>query len=133
MIKALAHVCFHVRDLKRAEEFYCGKLGFRHAFEYFNDKGQPFGVDLHIGGRQFLELFRSEVMPPAPAQAYRHLCLEVDDMAATVADFRAKGIEVSDPRPGTDRSLQAWLADPEGNRIELHFYTPECKQMAWLK
>jgi catechol 2,3-dioxygenase-like lactoylglutathione lyase family enzyme len=133
MIKALAHVCFHVRDLKRAEEFYCGKLGFRHAFEYFNDKGQPFGVDLHIGGRQFLELFRSEVTPAAPAQGYRHLCLEVDDMPATVADLRAKGIEVTDPGPGTDGSIQAWLKDPDGNQLELHCYTPRSKQNAWVK
>jgi catechol 2,3-dioxygenase-like lactoylglutathione lyase family enzyme len=73
------------------------------------------------------------VSPDQPNQSYRHLCLEVDDIATTAADLRAKGIKVTDPQPGTDRSLQAWLADPFGNRIELHCYTPECKQMPWLR
>ena len=32
-----------------------------------------------------------------------------------------------------DRSLQAWLADPDGNRIELHQYRPESKQSPSLR
>jgi hypothetical protein len=31
-----------------------------------------------------------------------------------------------------DRSHQAWIVDPDGNRIELHGYTPESKQNGWL-
>ena len=29
---------------------------------------------------------------------------------------------------GGDNSWQAWTCDPDGNRIELHQYTPESKQ-----
>ena len=133
MIKGLAHLCFHIRDLAAAEEFYCGKLGFRHAFEYFNDKGRQIGVALYISGRNILELFRSEPSPPAPGQSFRHFCLEVDDIDGTVRDLRAKGIEVTDPGPGTDGSIQAWLKDPDGNQLELHCYTPQSKQNAWVK
>jgi len=71
------------------------------------------------------------VQPPS-GQSYQHLCLEVDDINATVEDLRAKGIEVTDPALGSDRSWQSWLADPDGNRIELHQYTPESRQRPWL-
>jgi catechol 2,3-dioxygenase-like lactoylglutathione lyase family enzyme len=133
MIKGFAHVCFHVRDLAAAEEFYSRKLGFRRAFDFHNDQGKRFGVYMHINGRVFIELFRSEVTPPQPTQSYRHICLEVDDMDKTVAELRALGVEVTDPKPGTDRSLQAWLSDPDGNRMELHCYTPQSKQNPWLR
>ena len=133
IIRGFAHVCFHVSDLARAEEFYGGKLGFRRAFDFVNDKGQLFGMYFHISGRNFLEVFQSEVDPAAPRQAYRHICLEVEDIDAAVSELRAKGLEVSDPKTGTDRSWQAWLADPDGNRIELHCYTPQSKQTPWLR
>ena len=56
------------------------------------------------------------------------MCLEVDDIQRAVADLRAAGAELDDPVLGSDGSWQAWLADPDGNRIELHQYTPESKQ-----
>ncbi len=133
MIKGLAHVCFHVNDLEATERFYCEKLGFRHAFDFTNDKDKRIGVDLHISGRQFLELFRSEVKPPRDDQGYRHLCLEVDDMEKTVAAFRAMGIDVTEPKRGSEGSWQAWFHDPEGNLLELHYYTPQSKELAWVK
>jgi predicted enzyme related to lactoylglutathione lyase len=57
----------------------------------------------------------------------------VDDVAAAVKALRAKGVEVTDPKMGTDHSWQAWLSDPDGNRIELHGYTPESKQAPYVK
>ena len=45
-----------------------------------------------------------------------------------MAELRARGVEVSDPKLGSDQSWQAWLADPDGNRIELHGYTPDSHQ-----
>lgn len=132
MIKALAHVCFTVRDLEAAEAFYCGKLGLQHAFDFLNDQGERFGVYLHVGGRSFVELFRGALSAPAEGQSFRHFCLEVDDVAEAVAELRAKGVEVTDANLGSDNSWQAWLSDPDGNRIELHGYTPESKQKAAL-
>ena len=52
---------------------------------------------------------------------------------ATVATLRERGLEVSDPKLGTDRSWQAWITDPDGNRIELHHYTAESKQAPHLE
>lgn len=128
MIKALAHVCFTVKDLAAAERFYCGLLGLPLAFEFRNDERGRYGMYIKVGARSFIELFTAE--PGAvPAQgSYRHLCLEVDDAVREVERLRAAGVAVTDPKLGMDRSWQAWIADPDGNRIELHQYTPESWQ-----
>jgi lactoylglutathione lyase/glyoxylase I family protein len=133
MVKALAHVCFTVRDLDASVAFYRDKLGLPRAFDFVNDKGERFGVYLHVGGRSFVELFKGEVAEPAKGQSFRHFCIEVDDVAATVAELRSRGVEVTDAKLGSDQSWQAWLSDPDGNRIELHGYTPESWQAPHLK
>jgi catechol 2,3-dioxygenase-like lactoylglutathione lyase family enzyme len=133
MIKGFAHICFTVTSLDGAIAFYQGKLGFRHGFDFVDDQGKRFGVYLHISGRNFIELFQGEVGAPPEKPAYRHFCLEVDDIEKTAAALRAQGIEVSRVTKGSDRSWQAWLADPDGNRIELHAYTEQSKQQPSLK
>ncbi len=133
MIKGFAHLCFTVSDLDSAIAFYQEKLGFRHGFDYINDQGKRFGVYLHISGRNFIEMFQGEVGAPAEKPAYRHFCLEVDDIEKTTAALRAQGIEVSPIKRGNDRSWQAWLADPDGNQIELQAYTEQSKQQPSLK
>jgi catechol 2,3-dioxygenase-like lactoylglutathione lyase family enzyme len=132
MIKALAHVCFVVSDLEASLAFYQDTLGLTHAFDFRNQEGERTGVYLHLGGRSFLELFRGELGARAEGQSYAHLCLEVADVAATVEELRSKGVEVTEAVLGGDRSWQAWLADPDGNRIELHGYTAQSRQGPWV-
>jgi catechol 2,3-dioxygenase-like lactoylglutathione lyase family enzyme len=132
MITGLAHACFTVEDLDASIEFYVNKLGLGHAFDFVNDQQERFGVYLHVGGRSFIELFAGQVDDPQSKGSYRHLCLEVDDIRATVEVFRQAGVEVEPIKLGSDRSWQAWLTDPDGNRIELHQYTPESKQTPHL-
>jgi glyoxylase I family protein len=133
MVKALAHVCFTASDLEKSIAFYEGKLGFRHAFDFKDDKGKRTGAYIHVGGRSFIELFQGKLAPRAEGQAYTHLCLEVDDIQKTVADLKAKGIEVTPVQMGCDQSWQAWFKDPDGNAIELHGYTRESWQAPHLK
>ena len=131
MVKALAHLCFTVADLNASEAFYRDRLGFTPAFDFFNESGARYGTYLHIGGRSFVELFQGE--PKPTAGSYSHFSLEVDDLPGMVDALRAAGVQVSDPLLGGDNSWQAWLADPDGNRIELHMYTPESQQAPWAK
>ena len=132
MIVGLAHVCFTVSNLDRALEFYSGKLGLRIAFEFRRDSGERYGVYLKTGARTFIELFQGTIAPRAEQQSYGHICLEVDDVAKTVAELRAKGLAVTDAKLEIDHAWQAWLADPDGNRIELHGYTPTSWQTPHL-
>ena len=132
MITGMAHACFTVSDLERSIGFYRDLLGLKPAFDFVNDDGRRFGIYLHLGGRNFIELFEGQLGEPAEGQSYRHICLEVDDIESTVQTLRDQGVEVSDPKLGTDRSWQAWITDPDGNRIELHHYTAESKQAPYL-
>jgi catechol 2,3-dioxygenase-like lactoylglutathione lyase family enzyme len=132
MLKSLAHVCFVVKDLDASIAFY-EKLGCAQAFDFINDAGERFGVYLHVGGRSFIELFVGAPDAPADGQSYKHICLEVEDVQEAVPALRAKGLEVTDAAMGSDHSWQAWLADPDGNRIELHGYTAESKQGTHLR
>ncbi len=132
MITGIAHVCFTVSDLDASVAFYVEGLGLTHAFDFLRDSGERYGVYLKAGNRTFVELFVGEVAAAADGQSYRHFCLEVDDLAATVAEFRGRGVEVTAPKLGSDHSWQSWLTDPDGNRIELHQYTPESQQAPHL-
>ena len=128
MITGIAHVCYLVKDLEASIEFYAQQLGLTQAFDFTNDAGVRFGIYLHVGARNFLELFQGEPVTAAEPGSYSHLCLEVDDIHGTVADLRARGVEVSDPFIAMDESWQAWITDPDGNRIELHHYTAKSWQ-----
>lgn len=133
MITGLAHICFIVKDLEASVKFYTEVLGLTEAFDYKNDQGERFGVYVHAGERTFIELFQGDPAPAAEKQSYQHFCLEVDDFDKTVEELRARGAEVSAIKRGNDQSWQAWLADPDGNRFEIHGYTDESWQVPHLK
>ena len=131
-IRGLAHVCYTVSDLERSVRFYTEVLVLTPAFEYYRPTGEKYGQYIHVGGRSFIELFVGNLAERAEGQPYRHLCLEVTDMDEAVAAFGARGVEVTNVKVGNDHSVQGWITDPDGNRIELHCYTPESKQNGWL-
>jgi len=132
MIAGLAHVCFTVSNLEASERFYCEKLGLQMAFDFVRDTGEKFGVYIHAGGRTFIELFQGEIDSVGGKPSFRHICLEVEDIEATVEELRKRGVEVGDIKLGSDNSYQAWLEDPDSNRIELHGYTADSKQALFL-
>jgi catechol 2,3-dioxygenase-like lactoylglutathione lyase family enzyme len=132
MIAGLAHVCFTVTNLDAAIRFYCDVLGMRLAFEFRNRENRRFGAYFHGGERTFIEVFEGEHVPAVERASFRHICLEVKDIQAAVAEIRRKDVSVSDPKLGADRSFQAWLSDPDGNRIELHQYTTAGNQNVFL-
>ena len=132
MIKGIAHICFHVKDLAVSRVFYCGKLKLRHAFDFLDESGRTIGMYIHVGGRNFIELYQGDPKP-ADGPSYKHFCLEVDDVDSTAVELRERGVEVSEPRTGKDRSRQCWLCDPDGNRIELHGYNNQSRQAPFLE
>lgn len=133
MITGIAHACFTVSDLDRALAFYRDALGLEEAFDFTDDEGRRYGVYLYLGERNFIELFQGDLGEPAEGQSFRHICLEVDDIEATVKMLRERGVEVSPIKMGRDHSYQAWITDPDGNRIELHHYTPDSWQAPSLQ
>lgn len=132
MVTGLAHACFNTSNLDAIVAFYRDGLGLPVAFEFKRDDGSRCGVYFRLGRRTFLEFFAGTIAARADGQTYRHICLEVDDLPKTVAEFRSRGVKVTDPTLGKDHSWQAWLGDPDGNAIELHAYTPESWQAPHL-
>ncbi len=120
MITDLGHAAFGVHDMERALAFY-RQLGIDESFRLYREDESLMLVYLHIAGDRFIELFPNGPEPdPDRVQSFRHICLVVDDLEATVADLRAKGIAIErEVKRGLDQNLQAWIRDPDSNPIEL--------------
>lgn len=126
MIKGIAHLCIRVADLGRTARFYCQGLGLEKAFDFRRDD-KTVGFYLKAGNDNYLEFFERE---PAESGAnpIDHLCFEVDSIDSVNAAVAAAGYTPGEKKMGADHAYQAWLTDPDGVRIELHEYTPDCCQ-----
>jgi len=137
MIRQLAHLNFVTDDLSRIIDFYVNKLGMEIKFSLNNKQDQPFGYYFGCGNTTFLEFFdqkmASEVWGGDVAELtngtrYKHFCLEITGLEEYCGDLKDKGVEVTAISLGMDNSRQAWVADPDGNRIELMEYGPISSQ-----
>ncbi len=124
MIQGIGHLAFCVRDLDTALEFYMQKLGLRRLFHLGSDDA-PWLVYLRVSHGQYIELFPEKEAAQREKQCFSHLCLQVTEIEQEVARLRALGVQVGDVSLGEDGNYQAWLADPDGNRIELMQMQPD--------
>ena len=126
---SIGHVAIRVKDIDRALGFYAGRLGFEEMFRLHRDDGRLSLLYLRVTDGQYLELFpdaAGERAPPPEANGLNHLCLTVADIEAVVRDLAERGVPLSRPvRRGADGNHQAWIEDPDGNRIELMEMTPD--------
>jgi lactoylglutathione lyase len=131
MITGIGHTAFDCYHFEQTLDFYTRVLGFPQMFELHNDAGELWIVYLRVTDRVYIELFPKQGEAPAERDRhFSHLCLEVDDIEATVQEIASRGatIDVQIQR-GKDGNLQAWTRDPEGNRIELMQLAPDSLQM----
>jgi catechol 2,3-dioxygenase-like lactoylglutathione lyase family enzyme len=138
MIRQLAHLNFVTNDLSRIIEFYVDKLGMQVKFTLNNKRGEPFGYYFGCGNSTFLEFFDQAMAVEVwggtvnelnIGTQYKHFCLEITGLDEYCAALRSKGVLVSDISMGMDNSRQAWIADPDGNAIELMEYGPSSLQL----
>lgn len=131
-IAGIGHVAIKVADVERTLRFYREAFGFGELMRLNRDDGTLWLVYLRITDTQFLEVFpgaRGTQAPDEDANGLNHLCLEVGDMDAALARLDAAGIEPFRPRRrGLDGNEQAWVRDPDGNRIELMRMSPDGMQ-----
>lgn len=122
-IVGLAHVAIKVTDLDRSLDFYINKLGFPEMLRLHKDDGSTWLVYLRITDEQYLEVFPGAENDRAPgwdANGINHMCLAVEDIDAVVRRIEAAGISLLLPlKLAVDGNRQAWIEDPDGNRIEL--------------
>lgn len=131
MIRQLAHLNFVTNDLSRIIDFYVNKLGMKIKFTLNNKAGEPFGYYFGCGNSTFLEFFDQamaaevwggKVQELNIGTRYKHFCLEITGLDEYCKTLQSKGVDVSNISMGMDNSRQAWIADPDGNQIELMEY-----------
>jgi lactoylglutathione lyase len=122
-LTGIGHVAIRVKDVARTLEFYCDRLGFAEILRLHHDDGRLWLIYLRITDDQFLEIFPEAVgerAPPREANGLNHVCLEVDDLDGILDQLAERGVPLTQARKvGADGNLQAWIEDPDGNRIEL--------------
>ena len=109
------HVAINVGDVPAGIAFYTGTMGLvqNHTRPDF---GFP-GAWLDTANGQQVHLIEATV----PNNVGQHFALTFDDLGATVAELRNRGLKVSDPSDvGPTGRQQAFALDPFGNAIELH-------------
>jgi lactoylglutathione lyase len=130
-ITGIGHVAIRVKDIDRTLDFYIGKLGFSEMMRLDRD-GRLWLLYLRITDDQYLEVFpeaAGDRASPAEANGLNHLCLTVNNIDAAVAELAKAGIPLRSPKKlGADGNMQAWIEDPDGNRIELMQMAPDSLQ-----
>ncbi len=124
MPNQLVHTCVRVRDPAASQRFYealgfepRGRLNFSSAYNiYLGLPGGPDALELtvNVGHDEPYDL----------GTGYNHIAITVDDIEAVLATLRDElGVEPEKPpfHPGgrEDLPLIAFVADPDGYRIEL--------------
>jgi lactoylglutathione lyase len=121
-ISGIGHVAIRVKDIDRTLDFYVKRLGFKEMFR-LEREGQLWLLYLRISDTQFLEVFpeaTSNRAPPREANGLNHFCVEVDDIDAAIEELAAARVPLArEKQLGADGNFQAWIEDPDGNRIEL--------------
>lgn len=121
-IVGIGHIAIRVKDIDKTLAFYRDKLGFKEMFRIERD-GRLWLMYLRVTDTQYIELFPDAVGDRAPSReavGLNHICLEVDSIDRVLADLAKAGIPLTrDKQMGADGNLQAWIEDPDGNRIEL--------------
>jgi lactoylglutathione lyase len=130
-VTAIAHVALRIGDIERSLDFYVRKLGFPEMFRLDRD-GRLWIVYLRITDTQYLELFPGGDGKRAPGPneiGPNHFCLEVDDLDAAIGELADRGVSLTQAKKkAVDGNNQAWIEDPDGNRIELMQMSEECLQ-----
>lgn len=111
----LNHVGIYAKDFDESMRFYTQTMGFREAFTIKDKDGKPTLAYLQINRDTFLEL--------APATAQRpvglsHIGIWPNDLSATVAALRQRGVKIDDPRTGATLTSITNVTDPNGIRLE---------------
>src|SRR3990172_8689666 len=110
MITGIETIVFKVSDLKQACEFYEKQLGLKVA--YRDDAAQWAEVDL---GAIHLGLHQAE---PHGGARNPYVSLAVDDLDATVAELKGRGVEFVGDVVTESVGRMITVKDPDNNQFE---------------
>jgi glyoxylase I family protein len=126
-LPTFAHVALNCQDMARTERFYAKHFGFRRARVVSLGDAQ---IVFLKAGAMYLELFQADKPSPAPAPAkdgntwpgVRHIAFQAENVDAKLAEMGSDArvtfgpFSFNDFIPGW---RTAWVADPDGNIVEI--------------
>lgn len=128
----IGHMAFSVDNMEETLRLYRDVLEFEKIHEFNDDNGKPWLVYLRVKDGSYIELFygaTEKINRKDSGAGFLHICLECDDVYTTVAELQKKNIKIDiAPMQGKDKNCQAWITDPDGNRIELMTIDPDSPQ-----
>ena len=119
------HVAIAVENFDEAFAFYTQKMGFREAFTVKDATGKPTLAYVQVNRNTFVELQQANA---TRRPGLNHFGLHVENLKATVAALKARGVTVEDVRVRPDDSSVANATDPNGIRIEMFEFGPGSPQ-----
>jgi glyoxylase I family protein len=123
-----SHIGLTCKDPDLVEEFYTKHFGFKRAKVF---SPGPEQIVMIKCGNVYLELFKAKEASPVPlAQGngyeypgWRHICFSVADLDAKLSEM-GKEARITLGPLDLDELVEgmrvAWIADPEGNIVELN-------------
>ena len=111
MASGIHHIAINVDNIEDAVDFYSRYFALRQVAKPNDRTGAWLQAD---DGRQ-IHLRQATV----PEDNGQHLALLVKDIKKTYKILTDAGITVTSPKP-IGSSLQSFLYDPAGNRLEIH-------------
>ena len=116
----IRHVALFVSDMKRAEEFYCGTLGY--AVEWRPD---PDNLYLTAGGQDNLALHKGTPKGEGRLDHIGIVLRTAADVDAWHAHLQARGVQiVKPPKTHRDGARSFYARDPEGVVIQFIHHPP---------
>lgn len=119
------HVAIAVENFDEAFAFYTQKMGFREAFTVRDAQGKPTLAYVQANRNTFVELQQANANR---RPGLNHFGLHVENLKATVATLKERGVMVEEPRVRPDDSSVANATDPGGIRIEMFEFGPGSPQ-----
>ena len=110
------HVAIAYDNFDEAFGFYTQKMGFREAFTVKDPQGKPTLAYMQANRNTFVEIQQANANRP---KGLNHYGLHVQDLKATVAALKQRGVTVTEPNVRPDDSSVANATDPAGIRIEM--------------
>tara|TARA_B100000989_G_scaffold34603_1_gene22028 strand:- start:2056 stop:2442 length:387 start_codon:yes stop_codon:yes gene_type:complete len=120
MIKNLSHISLMSNSLNKVNNFYVKKLGLKIVHEFRNEKNELYGYFLSSSKNTFIEIFKTKkkINFKNKSNHFKHICFEVSNIKLFNKKIFKNKYRIR--RGKTDKILQFFAKDLEGNMIEFH-------------
>jgi len=114
--RGVNHVGISTNNYDEALAFYKDTLGAKEAFTVRNPDGTVRLTYLQLSRDTFVELLPVGAGQPT---GLTHIGIETANVEASVANLRARGLDVADPTVGVSKARVGRVTDPTGVQIEV--------------